>query len=77
MRIVAYTYAADVHCVACAKEQVAAGLRLLGLKRYRSTPLDEHGLPVDCCDGEGNPWHPVFATDEHDFTHCGTCRREL
>ena len=41
------------------------------------TPLDKHGVPVGATDREGNLVHPVFSTDEHDFTNCGTCAAQL
>ena len=37
------------------------------------TALDVHLIPENATDNEGNPIHPVFSTDEHDFTHCGDC----
>jgi len=98
MRIIAYTYEADVHCPDCASERFAH----TGAKGYAvdshshpmsfcygrpgyftsqhsgvSTELDEHLIPMNATDCEGNPVHPVFTTDEHDFTHCGDCGAEL
>lgn len=74
-RVIAYTYEADVHCPDCANHRAAVGLLT------RRPPLqigtDEHGLAFDLVDREGNPVHPVFSTDEHDFTHCGDCGAEL
>ena len=61
VRIVAYTFEADIHYPACTAERAAAGL----LKR--EPPLhpytDEFGLTADLVDREGNPIHPVFSTD--------------
>lgn len=75
MKIIAYTYEADVHCPACAEHAAAVGLL------RRQPPLrmdtDEHGLAYDLIDRENNPVRPVFDINEHDFTHCGDCREEL
>lgn len=68
MRIIAYTYEADVHCPACANQRFGLYIRF---------PRDEHGIPLDSKDREGNPVRPVFVTDEHHFTHCGDCNAEL
>lgn len=75
MQIIAYTYDADVSCPDCASHDASAGI----LRRV--PPLqggaDEHGLAYDLVDREGNPVHPVFSTDEHEFTHCADCGAEL
>lgn len=73
--IIAYTYEADVHCIDCTRECADVGL----LKRVPPLRLDtdEHGIAFDLIDREGNPVHPVFSTDEHDFTHCGDCHGEI
>ncbi len=78
-RIIAYTYCADVHCPECARGSYPANVTLKhprgGL--YDTGPEDENGVGVDAVDSEGNSVHPVFTTDEHDFTHCGDCGAEL
>ncbi|MDP2371904.1 hypothetical protein [Rhodoferax sp.] len=74
MRIIAYTYEADVHCPVCARARFAGAQELAGLS---NDDFDEHWLRMDLIDCEGNPIHPVFDIDEHDFTHCGTCGEEL
>lgn len=75
MRIIGYTFEADVQCPACTVERAAVGLL------HREPPLrmgvDEHGLAMDLVDREGNLVRPVFDIDEHDLTHCGKCRGEL
>ena len=73
-RIIAYTYAADVHCPACADAAYAAGWLV---RSGRHGECDEHGLPMSLIDPEGNPVHPVFSTDEHDFTSCSDCGAPL
>ena len=82
MRITAYTYEADVHCPACAQARhFRCGFKLdwpahCELAKHGRT-TDENQIPYKVLDNEGNPIHPVFATDEHDFTHCGDCHQEL
>lgn len=74
MKIIGYTYEADVHCPACtfkATEHPYAWI-------HQPVPLrDEHGVLRDAVDREGNTIHPVFDIDENNFTHCGDCREEL
>lgn len=91
MRIVAYTYEADVHCPACAARRFApADKRYCEPQAYgyarrvrgsfgaiERVSLDEHYLYSEATDREGNLVRPIFSTDEHDFTHCGTCREEI
>lgn len=81
MRVIAYTYCADVHCPECAREAFRANTTLK-LPRsngqlYDTGPADENGVGVDAIDSEGNPVRPVFSTDEHNLTHCGDCRQPL
>lgn len=75
MRVVAYTYEADVHCVACTKERF--GKHKLAHKPSAPHDYDEHGIDYKQEDGEGNLIHPVFSTDETDFTHCGDCHEDI
>jgi hypothetical protein len=83
--IIAYTYEADVHCPYCTLNAFMLGGadrdRGLHHKPITITPRffdrDEHGLPVELIDSDGNPVHPVFTTDEHDFTHCGECGQPI
>lgn len=74
MKVIAYTYEADVHCPSCAKARSQA-LRLDHNHPYAiGTPmLDECGIDYDLVDCEGNLIHPVFDTDEHEFTACSDC----
>lgn len=73
MRIIAYTYEADVHCPACTrvrfKDQSLTGLS--------NDYFDEHWLRCDLTDNEGNSVHPVFSTDKHSFTNCSDCSKEI
>lgn len=75
MKIIAYTYCADVHCPDCTSHNAAIGALV------RRPPLqlgtDQHGIAFDLIDREGNPVRPVFSTDEHGLTHCGDCHEGL
>lgn len=85
MRIVAYSYNADVHCPECCKR--AFGSAASPAKFAPSSPLfgsdshederDEHGILLLQKDGEGNLVHPIFSTDEQPATYCGTCWDKL
>lgn len=71
-RIIAYTFNAAAHCPYCTCNALACGTLT------RRPPLacgtgDEHGVPVDAVDSEGNPVRPVFSTDEHAITNCDRC----
>ena len=73
MRIIAYTYDAAMHCPACTLRNFHTGRLALAYPCAN----DEHGVPYDLLDREGNPVRPVFTTDEHDFTHCCDCGEGL
>ena len=73
-RIIAYTYCADVHCPGCADAAYAAGWLV---RSGRQGEYDEHGLPMSLIDGEGNPAHPVFSTEEYWVYACGDCGARL
>ena len=75
MRIIGYTFEADVQCPACT-------IHMANVGRLRREPpitlgVDENGLPMDLVDREGNLVHPVFDIDEHEFTNCGACGAAL
>lgn len=89
-RIVAYTYDADVHCPDCTRARFShfpvEGPRLDRLRDEHgiATPDSEYEMKFGLAPGtsgptdrEDNPIHPVFDTDEHEFTHCGDCRAEI
>ena len=82
MNIIAYTYEADYHCPDCTRKAYALGQLLTGdtVRGY-----DEHTLPFDTTDAEGNRVHPVFSLDElpcdlsveaggYTPVSCGDCR---
>ena len=77
MRVIGYTFEADVHCPACTARAVAEG-RLVPAADYHELPpgTDEHGLPFALQDREGNPIYPVFDI-EGDSWHCGRCGEPL
>ncbi len=70
MKIIAYTYESDVHCVSCTVLRFAHS-SVCGLD------LDPNGIWYGHTDSDGNPIHPVFSTDETNFTHCSDCGAEL
>ena len=74
-RIIAYTYEADVHCPACT--DLDAVLGYLYRSPFVTPERDEHGIALDLVDWEDNPVHPVFSTDEPEFTHCSDCGEPL
>lgn len=75
MRIIGYTYEADMHCPDCTARAWAAGRLKSGLPGAK---LDEHTLPMDMIDREGNTVRPIFITDELAAAeHCGDCRAKL
>lgn len=86
MRIIGYTYLADVHCPDCTKKATQRSSTYGGLKLNHMHPhavdqaylpengRDEHGLCYNLQDREGNLVHPVFDTDEQfGTTLCGGC----
>lgn len=73
MKIIAYTFEADVHCPACTHERFPAD-------SFTEYLPDEHDVGTQAIDREGNPIHPVFDIDEDpdgSFTHCGDCHEAL
>jgi hypothetical protein len=76
MRIIGYTYLADMHCPACTEHKAAIGI----LKRQPPLQMgtDEHGIALDLVDHQSNPVRPIFSTDEvGDCPYCGDCLEEL
>lgn len=69
MKIIAHTYDADTHCVDCAKDRAFDAF---------DKERDEHGVPMNCADSEGNPVHPVLSTDEQlEPLFCGDRGEEI
>lgn len=77
-RITGYAYEADVHCCACTR-RAAVRMKLDHNHPYAmgGPCKDDNGVEYDLVDREGNLIHPLFNTDEVQFTHCGDCREEL
>jgi hypothetical protein len=81
--IVAYTYEAGLHCPSCTRTRAERGGFALAALPIAGRPggLDEHGVPLDAIDNEGNPVRPVFSTDDIGLdddgrfygTYCDTC----
>lgn len=69
MRVIGYSYDAEIHCVECATKYVA-------YKSPNKTITTPEGwlLTDGISDGEGNPIHPLFDIDEYsDSEYCGDC----
>ena len=85
MKIIAYTYCADVHCPHCTGQALIHRQLTLANDHpcaipVKHTGMDEFGIPLNVQDREGNLIHPVFDIDEDPdgtFTHCGDCHQEL
>ena len=68
MTVIGYTFNADCYCPTCTRQAFPDG------------NLDAHYEDADCpIDGEGNPIHPIFSTDENpkEGVHCGHCGDEI
>ena len=73
MRIIAYTYEADYHCIDCTKERFNTDTLD---SNYPAQLNDANGVPtnpnryhgsygvIQLIDNEGNEIHPLFSTDE-------------
>jgi len=78
MSIIAYTYLASIHCPRCTRSALRAYRQQITRPYPGPAKLDEHGLPVDMIDREGNPVIPVFSTDEIEPDDvCDDCFRPL
>lgn len=78
MRIIAYTFEADLHCPSCTR-QATERMKLDHAHPYAMGDAcqDDHGLEFDFVDSDSNLIHPVFSADVTDFTHCGDCQTRL
>ncbi len=88
MRVIAYTYDADMHCVCCTRLRFAVNsFEQIQTQYYGAThifsdgtteQLDENLIPYDATDDEGNKVHAVFDTDElNDVEYCGGCHEVI
>lgn len=74
MRVIAYSYDADIHCIGCTQGRLANS----GFKFPVNDRRDEHLIPENAVDSEGNKIHPIFSTDENsDGLYCGDCHEEI
>lgn len=71
--ITAYAYNGAIHCPRCARRALHAYQQQLTRPYPGPARYDEHGLPDDMVDCEGNPARPVFSTDENASGYCDTC----
>lgn len=81
MKVIAYTYEADYHCLDCATKRFGHGEQA-GKLAVASLPIaavefDENWIPYNQEDNEGNPIHPVFSTDDLENASCGDCHEEI
>jgi len=67
MRIIAYSYEADHHCIHCTNKRYGKH-RAICIHYLQGKPCrncrDEHGILYEQQDTEGNLVHPLFSTDE-------------
>ena len=76
MRVIGYTFDADVYCVNCTKSRHAKNL--FTFDRQGTEGKDPHGIPHDATDTEDNLVCPIFSTDEQIETyHCRDCQGRI
>lgn len=63
MKIIGYSYHAAIHCPRCTRSALRTYHQQITRPHPGPAQLDEHGLPDDMIDREGNPVRPVFSTD--------------
>jgi len=76
MKIIAYKYDADHHCIDCTKQKFKQPLAI-------DLDIDDNGIGMEIEDSEGNIVSPLFNTDEWtgyngelgEFLSCGTCHK--
>ena len=74
----AYAYEADYHCVSCAVERFGVDAESLTIMEATDLKLDQHAIPYESYDREGNQISVVFAHDEDpDGITCGGCGHEI
>jgi hypothetical protein len=81
MKIIAYTYDADIHCIECTKKQYAtpiAAIKYVRTPESQAEELDENGMCLRAIDREGNLVRPIFSTDEQlEVPFCGDCHKMI
>lgn len=77
MKIIGYVYDAAEHCPSCTRnDYIDFKLRLSPeAVAKRSTGIDQHAIPYDLIDREGNPVQPIYDIDEPGDSpeSCDTC----
>jgi hypothetical protein len=93
MRIIAYTYGADYHCIDCTTRNKKFQ-RTLCIHYIQGKPCnncrDSNGLLYEQKDNDGNLVHPLFSTDEWQeldpsflednptqYLACGDCHKTI
>ena len=75
--IIGYAYEAASHCPSCAKLAVQR-MQRDPQHPYAGQGEDEHGIPGDVVDREGNVIHPMFSTDNNPGGEwCDDCGEEI
>jgi hypothetical protein len=67
IRIIAYTYEADAHCIGCTQKRFSDTGKVYGNENDIATfksATDENGIWFEAEDSEGNFVHPLFDIDE-------------
>jgi len=82
MRVIAYTYDADVHCPACTRRALAIGTLtaapVWNIEPPATRRKDRHGMPEMLFDSKGNEVGALFSTDEcPEAVMCADCGREV
>ena len=90
MKILAYTYDADIHCIECSKKKFGPLLMTAGGERgcfklavggrskdkwIEKKDLDENNIPFEQKDSEGNLIRPVFSLESPEC--CGDCHEKI
>lgn len=82
MKVIAYTYDADVHCPACTRRALAIGTLtaapVWSIEPPATRRADAHGMPDMLFDSNGNEVGALFSTDEcPEAVMCADCGREV
>ena len=77
MRIIAYSYLAALHCPDCTRSALRAYRQQITRPYPGPAQIDEHGLPDDMVDREGNRVHPVYSDGIEPGDVCDDCFRPI
>jgi hypothetical protein len=76
--ILGYAFDADTHCPECTRKALLRGaLTRDAAHCYASKGSDEHGLPCDMVDSEGNIVYPMFLDGTEQTEYCGDCHEVI